>query len=148
MLSLSPFQLTDLSGTPQNFSGNSQSVVCFVKEDCPTCREVMPVLAAMHEALAPHLDFLVVGQTAQGNEKLQQDFNLPFSLLDDSALKVSFATDIETVPTLLVTDASGSVVSQQVGFVRADWQSLVSELLEQCSGEGLALEWSVLPECF
>ena len=146
MLSLSPFQLTDLSGTPQNFSGNSQSVVCFVKEDCPTCREVMPVLAAMHDALAPHLDFLVVGQTAEGNEKLQQDFDLPFSLLDDSALKVSFATDVETVPTLLVTDALGSVVSQQVGFVRADWQSLVSELLEQCSGDGLALDWSVLPE--
>ena len=38
MLSLSPFQLTDLSGSLRDFSGNSQSIVCFVKEDCPTCR--------------------------------------------------------------------------------------------------------------
>jgi hypothetical protein len=38
----------------------------------------MPVLVAMHNALAQHLDFLVVGQTAHGNEKLQQDFDLPF----------------------------------------------------------------------
>ncbi|MEC7418418.1 MAG: TlpA family protein disulfide reductase, partial [Pseudomonadota bacterium] len=104
MLSLSPFQLTDLSGASQQFSGDRPSVVCFVKEDCPTCREVMPVLAVMYDALASSMDFLVLGQTAQGNVTLQQDFNLPFSLLDDSDLKVSFATDVETVPTLLVTD--------------------------------------------
>ena len=123
MLSLSPFQLTDLTGALREFSGNRQSMVCFVKEDCPPCREVMPALAAMHNGLAQHLDFLVVGQTAAGNRKLQQDFELPFSLLDDSALKVSFATDVETVPTLLVTDASGSVVAEQVGYERDDWQS-------------------------
>ena len=146
MLSLSPFQLTDLSGSLRDFSGNSQSIVCFVKEDCPTCREVMPVLAAMHSGLAQHLDFLVIGQTAEGNKKLQQDFDLPFSLLDDSALKVSFATDVETVPTLLVTDASGSVVAEQVGFVRDDWQSLARSLLEQGPGGDLGLDWSALPE--
>ena len=146
MLSLSPFQLTDLTGALREFSGNRQSMVCFVKEDCPTCREVMPVLAAMHNGLAQHLDFLVVGQTAAGNKKLQQDFDLPFSLLDDSALKVSFATDVETVPTLLVTDASGSVVAEQVGFVRDDWQSLVAALLEQGPGGDLGLDWSALPE--
>ena len=146
MLSLSPFQLTDLSGASQQFSGDRPSVVCFVKEDCPTCREVMPVLAVMYDALASSMDFLVLGQTAQGNVTLQQDFNLPFSLLDDSDLKVSFATDVETVPTLLVTDASGAVVSEQVGFVRDDWQGLVNELLDQSQGGDLPLDWSMLPE--
>ncbi|GIS18289.1 MAG: hypothetical protein CM15mP120_02050 [Pseudomonadota bacterium] len=81
----------------------------------------MPVLAVMYERWRLQW-ILVLGQTAQGNVTLQQDFNLPFSLLDDSDLKVSFATDVETVPTLLVTDASGAVVSEQVGFVRDDWQ--------------------------
>ena len=146
MLSLSPFQLTDLSGASQQFSGDRPSVVCFVKEDCPTCREVMPVLAVMYDALASSMDFLVLGQTAQGNVTLQQDFNLPFSLLDDSDLKVSFATDVETVPTLLVTDGSGAVVSEQVGFVRDEWHGLVNELLDQAQGDDLPLDWSMLPE--
>ena len=146
MLSLSPFQLIDLAGSTRSFPSERQSIVCFVKEDCPTCREVMPVLAAMHAALASKLDVLVVGQTVEGNKKLQQDFDLPFSLLDDSALKVSFATDIETVPTLLVTDAAGSVVSEQVGFVRDDWKSLLNELCEQQQSNELVLDWAALPE--
>ena len=106
----------------------------------------MPVLAVMYDALASSMDFLLLGQTAQGNVTLQQDFNLPFSLLDDSDLKVSFATDVETVPTLSVTDASGAVVSEQVGFVRDDWQGLVNELLDQSQGGDLPLDWSMLPE--
>ncbi len=146
MLSLSPFQLVDLAGATQDFAGDRAALICFVKEDCPTCREVMPVLAAMHATLSPTLPFLVIGQTAEGNATLQQDFDLPFSLLDDSALKVSFATAIETVPTLLVTDAAGQVTAQQVGFVRGDWQSLVDALVTQQSVAAPDLDWQALPE--
>ncbi len=120
MLSLAPFTLTDLTGQQIRYSGKRPSLVCFIKEDCPTCREVMPVLCTMYEAFAEHLDFFVVGQTAAGNQLLSRDFGPPFSLLDDSALKVSYQTDIETVPTLLLTDADGRTRTEQVGFVRDD----------------------------
>ena len=69
MLALSPFQLADMTGETRSFSGKAQTIVCFIKEDCPTCREVMPVLVSMHEALAQHLEFLVVGQTIDGNRQ-------------------------------------------------------------------------------
>lgn len=146
MLALSPFQLADMTGESRGFSGKAPTVVCFIKEDCPTCREVMPVLAAMHDAFSQHLEFLVVGQTVDGNLQLQQEYAPPFALLDDSALKVSFATDIETVPTLLVIDSNGATVAEQVGFVRDDWQRVVNELTAQHQTDAISIDWASLPE--
>ena len=79
MLGLTTFSLTDLVGQQVSFPGNRPSLVCFVKEDCPTCRTVMPVLASLYEAFADHVDFFVVGQTADGNQILAEEFKLPFS---------------------------------------------------------------------
>ena len=42
-----------------------------------------------------------------GNRALAEQFKPEFSILDDSALQVSFAADIETVPTLLMVDTQG-----------------------------------------
>ena len=69
-----------------------------------------------------------MGSTSQ---RLTDEFELPFNLLDDSALKVSFATDTETVPTLLMTDDQGQTESEQIGFVRDEWQALVGNMLNQ-----------------
>ncbi len=106
----------------------------------------MPVLASLYEAFADHVDFFVVGQTADGNQILAEEFKLPFSLLDDSALKVSFATDVETVPTLLMTNAEGHTKSERIGFVREEWQALVSDMLNQFKGSECTLDWTALPE--
>ncbi|MCY4533364.1 MAG: redoxin domain-containing protein [Gammaproteobacteria bacterium] len=146
MLGLTSFSLTDLTGQQVSFPGNRPSLVCFVKEDCPTCRTVMPVLASLYEAFADHVDFFVVGQTADGNQILAEEFKLPFSLLDDSALKVSFATDVETVPTLLMTNAEGHTESERIGFVREEWQALASDMLNQFKGSECTLDWTALPE--
>ncbi len=146
MLGVTSFSLTGLSGQETSFSTDRASVVCFVKEDCPTCRTVMPVLAAMFKTFADHIDFHVIGQTAEGNRQLAEEFELPFDLLDDSALKVSFDTDVETVPTLLVTNAKGQTESEIIGFVREEWQALVDDLIQQFSGSECDLDWSALPE--
>ena len=146
MLAVTSFSLTDLAGQQANFSSDRAGVVCFVKEDCPTCRTVMPVLAAMYRAFTNHIDFHVIGQTAEGNRQLAEEFELPFDLLDDSALKVSFATDVETVPTLLITNAEGDTVTERIGFVREEWQTTVSDLLNQFAGSECDLDWAVLPE--
>ena len=146
MLGVTSFSLTGLSGQETSFSTDRASIVCFVKEDCPTCRTVMPILAAMFKAFADHIDFHVIGQTAEGNRQLAEEFELPFDLLDDSALKVSFDTDVETVPTLLVTNAKGQTESERIGFVREEWQALVDDLIQQFSGSECDLDWSALPE--
>ena len=140
------FSLTDLVGQQVSFPGSRPSLVCFVKEDCPTCRTVMPVLAAMYETFAEHVDFHMIGQTAAGNQRLTDEFELPFNLLDDSALQVSFATDIESVLTLFFTNAQGQMKSERIGFVRDEWQALVSDMLNQFDVGECDLDWSLLPE--
>jgi thiol-disulfide isomerase/thioredoxin len=145
-LSVAPFSLADLTSQKVSFSGKRSSLVCFVKEDCPTCREVMPVLCAMYESFAEHLDFFVIGQTKAGNQLLHSEFRPPFNLLDDSALKVSYQTNIETVPTLLLTDPEGKTQTERVGFVRDEWQATVNALLANGVGSACDLDWPSLPE--
>ncbi|MEM7017769.1 MAG: TlpA disulfide reductase family protein [Pseudomonadota bacterium] len=140
------FSLADLAGQQISFPDKRPGVVCFIKEDCPTCREIMPVLAAMFDAFAEHIDFHVIGQTAAGNQQLIDEFQPPFNILDDSTLKVSFTTDIETVPTLLLTDAQGGTESERIGFVRDEWQALVSDMLNRFGVSECALDWPSLPE--
>ena len=49
---LPPFSLVDMAG--ENFTfptpGARPVLLCFVKEDCPTCNLVMPLLQALHES--------------------------------------------------------------------------------------------------
>jgi thiol-disulfide isomerase/thioredoxin len=137
-----PFLLTDLDGIDQHFPGERPALLCFVKEDCPTCREIMPVLSALQEKLAASVDLQIIGQTEAGNRTLAQTHGV--SVLDDSALKVSFAYSVETVPTLYATDTQGRLEATLVGFVRDEWLALVRELLGEAGGDAL-LNWSELP---
>ena len=130
-----PFLLSDLDGTDQHFPGERPALLCFVKEDCPTCREVMPLLAALQAKLAATMDLRIIGQTPEGNHTLAQTHGV--DVLDDSALKVAFAYSVETVPTLYVTDVQGRLQSTLVGFVRDEWLELVRELLGEAACEAL-----------
>ena len=117
-ITVPPFSLTNTQSEQVSFPSGKASLVCFVKEDCPTCREVMPVLAAMAQAVGDTLDFHVIGQTEAGNQKLLETFAPPFEILDDSSLKVSFASDIDTVPTLVWSDPQGEPAQTLIGFVK------------------------------
>lgn len=141
-----PFSLHSLGGQDVSFPGSRDSLVCFVKEDCPTCREVMPVLTALNDAFATKMDVHIVGQTSAGNETLQRDFNPSFDLLDDSTLKVSFGADIDIVPSLFWSDASGQTIRTLTGFVRDEWQNLAVEVAQSSEVAGPNLDWSELPE--
>lgn len=141
-----PFSLQNSQGQDISFPGGRRSITCFIKEDCPTCRQVMPVLAHFHQVFSGELDVHFVGQTTAGNQILADTFNPPFSLLDDSTLKVSFATDIDTVPTLVVSDANGRPEKSLVGFVRQEWQDLAAQLGEELSVDTAGFSWSELPE--
>jgi len=149
-LTVPAFSLKNSAGSDVSFPGNRESLVCFVKEDCPTCREVMPVLDALHKAFAHRLDVHIVGQTTAGNATLLAEYSPAFDLLDDASLKVSFASDIDTVPSLFWCDAQGGTKSQLTGFVRDEWQALTGEIAQANdvseSTNGLDLDWSALPE--
>lgn len=141
-----PFSLKSSAGVDVSFPAGRRSLICFVKEDCPTCREVMPVLSAIHAAFADSVDVHIIGQTTEGNETLSNEFSPPFDFLDDSTLKVSFATDIDTVPTLFWSDAEGGSQKSLVGFVRDEWQGLCSQIASELSVSEPDLDWSGLPE--
>ncbi len=121
---LPAFLLTDGRDGEANFPSGREAIVCFVKDDCPTCHVAMPVLDALHQAVGGRLDFFVAGQTEAGNAALTETFAPGFPILDDSSLKVSFACDIDTVPSLFRVDGDGRVQSLLVGFVREEWQAL------------------------
>jgi hypothetical protein len=60
-------------------------------------------------------------------------------ILDDSTLKVSFAYDIDTVPTLILADGEGRERQRLIGFERGEWQRFFETL-----GSG-GIEWDRLP---
>ena len=105
----------------------------------------MPVLSAMHTAFAEHIDFHVIGQTQDGNRVLLDTYQPAFDLLDDSSLKVSFASEIDTVPTLVVSDSTGASEQTLIGFVRTEWEALCAQL-SASHGNQPDLDWQSLPE--
>ena len=102
--------------------------MCFVKEDCPTCNDVMPLLETAYAGLRKRLDFFVCGQTEAGNRVLAERHGLTVPILNDASLKVSFAWDIEIVPTLYIVGADGQPGSKLVGFVREEWREAVESV--------------------
>ena len=146
MFTVPPFSLRNAADQDVSHPGQRAALICFVKEDCPTCREVMPVLNALHRAAAPNLDLHVIGQTRTGNSILAETFAPPFELLDDSSLKVSFASEIDTVPTLVYADASGVTQRSLVGFVRDEWAQLCADLVTEQGVAEIDLDWAALPE--
>lgn len=95
-----------------------QGLVAFVKRDCPTCELIDPVL----------------GQLSRGTEPLtvytQDDRDFPTSVdaKDDLDLSVSWHHNIETVPTLIRTDAQGVEAERIVGWSRDQWQAFTGDV--------------------
>ncbi|MDA1074974.1 MAG: redoxin domain-containing protein [Proteobacteria bacterium] len=145
MAELTPFLLESAEGEKFSFPGDKPSVICFVKEDCPTCNEVMPVLEAAFRSFGSAVSVLVPGQTLEGNAKLKKTHSLSVPILDDSSLKVSFAYDIDTVPSMFISDAAGNQTDALIGFVREEWQTALTRLAERTGSSAPDLDWSVLP---
>src|SRR5947209_1716519 len=91
----------------------SDGLIAVVKEDCPTCRLVAPVLRQMADSGAPLTVYT------------QDDLSFPpgVSPVDDTELAVSYALEIETVPALLRVE-DGEVVASTVGWWREQWEAL------------------------
>jgi hypothetical protein len=86
-------------------------LVLVVKGSCPTCRLVEPVIEQLARGARP----LTVYS--------QEDPPFPAGALDDTALEVSFALDVDTVPTLLRVENS-EVRARTEGWRRDLWEEL------------------------
>jgi hypothetical protein len=86
----------------------ADGLVAVVKRECPTCTLVAPVLAQLGELLTVY---------SQDDPSFPDGANAH----DDRSLDVSFALDIDTVPTLLRLEA-GRVVDRVEGWDRRQWE--------------------------
>ena len=146
MNTLPSFTLSALDGSSRSFPGAGTSLLCFVKEDCPTCVLTMPLIEAAHRAFGEGVEVLVVGQDVAGNTKLVANHGLTAPMLDDSALKISFAYDLDTVPTIILAEASGAERERFVGFAKTDWQALFATLAAETGKPTPATAWEQYPE--
>ena len=141
---LPSFGLADGSAERRFPTGRS-TLLCFVKEDCPTCRLSMPLIREMQERYGEAVDVWAVGQDAAGNAVLMDEYGLPGPMLDDSGLGVSYAFAIDTVPTLILTDGAGREQRRFHGFGRDDFRDMTTELSRLSGLGGAAVDWESYP---
>jgi hypothetical protein len=91
----------------------SDGVLVVVKRDCPTCTMLVPVLAELARQLP---DLAIYSQD-------DPSFPAGLSVHDDTALAVSYALDLTTVPTL-VRRAGGHEVDRTEGWDRPRWEAI------------------------
>ena len=85
-------------------------LIAFVKDDCPTCRVVAPILRRLAEA--EPLQVFSQGEPLAAAGPNQRD---------DRSLEHSFALDVEIVPTL-IRIRDGREVARTHGWDRAEWE--------------------------
>src|SRR5579863_2377674 len=143
---LPAFELHDARGTSRSFPSTRTALLCFVKEDCPTCGMTMQLIETAHRAFGESVDVLAIGQDSEGNAKLVERYALTVPMLDDSALKVSFEYELDTVPTIVLADAHGQELRRFVGFGRDDWREMFAELSRLSGKQPPAIDWNSYPE--
>ncbi|MCC6380919.1 MAG: TlpA family protein disulfide reductase [Dehalococcoidia bacterium] len=145
MAALPPFSLVDGGGQTRDFPSGRHALLCFLKEDCPTCALSLPLLEAAQAAFGTEVDVWAIGQDAAGNARLVER-GLATPLLDDSRLAVSFAYDLDTVPTIILADPTGEEIERVVGFGREDWQRLYARLIGLSLSPAPVVDWAAYPE--
>lgn len=146
MPTLPHFSLTDAGGTERAFPTGRHALLCFVKEDCPTCVLSMPLIQAASATFDEAMDVWCIGQDAEGNAALVERFGLSAPMLDDSNLHVSYRYDLDTVPTVILAGPGGEELERFVGFGRDDWQKLFQRLISVTLAPPPVVDWKQYPE--
>ena len=95
------------------------SFTVVVKEDCATCKLVVPVIQHLNEKA----DLVIY---SQDNPQFPPDM----SVSDDAELEYSWRKRIETVPTLIKFDAKGEELGRVIGWDKNEWQTLTGRTLD------------------
>jgi hypothetical protein len=96
MQSLPSSSLRDLDDRERSFPNGKPALLCFVREECETCHLSMPVIEAVHRAFGSAINVWAIGQ--EDNAALIKHHKATVPMLDEMALKVSFANKIESYP--------------------------------------------------
>ena len=91
-----------------------QEITSLPVRTCVKCGCQSPLLEAFHKSYGEQIDVQIVGQTLAGNAALIDRHHLTCAVLDDSRLKVSFAYDIDMVPSVFVANARATESSPSV----------------------------------
>ncbi len=145
-MSVPSFSLRDSEGEDRTFPGERPALLCFVHRDCPTCLLSLPVIEAAHAGFGSRMDVWVIAQDQDGGAKLREEHTLSVPVLDDSELEVSFASEIETVPTVIEFGPGGREGRRLVGFSTTDWKRLFSDAAAATQLEAEEPDWSSFPE--
>ncbi len=86
-------------------------LVAVVKEDCPTCKLVTPVLQELRS----------LGVGVQVVTQDDPDFPEGLEAIDDRDLEISYRLEVEAVPTLFKIE-QGEVLDRRVGWNRQEWR--------------------------
>lgn len=147
MATLPSFSLSDMQAdAPRTFPSGRPALLCFVKEDCPTCQLAMPLIQEAHASFGDAMDVWAIGQEAAGNRLLIEQHSLTLPMLDDTALGVSFEFDLDTVPTIILADGSGNELWRSVGFNKQDWQNLYRLLIDMTLAPAPIVDWNAYPD--
>ncbi|HEY2665174.1 MAG TPA: hypothetical protein VGI47_12595, partial [Candidatus Binataceae bacterium] len=69
---LPAFSLTESRGGSRSFPPGRPALLCFVKEDCPTCGLSMPLIEEIHRAFDGAVEVWAIGQEREGNSILEK----------------------------------------------------------------------------
>jgi peroxiredoxin len=130
------FSLKSLNAKDFSLAGalqNGPVVLAFFKIGCPVCQFTFPFLERLHQRYKnPNLS--IVGISQNGPEKtaaFNKEYGVTFPVLLDEESRdyvVSNAYGITMVPTLFLVDTDGSVLVSEMGFVKADLESIAAQL--------------------
>ena len=146
MAHVPPFALRDSAGETRAFPAERPAVLCFVREDCPTCELSLPLIDAANAAFGSRMDVWIIAQDEDGGAKLRETHALSTPVLDDSELGISFASEVETVPTIVAFGSGGQQTGRFVGFGLADWKRLFSDAEAATGLDAEPPDWSSFPE--
>ena len=112
MASLPAYQLENLEGDSVSSPEAERALVCFIKEDCPTCKEVMPVL---NLTLPRIRDFQGLDTTkfdSDGNYNLGIKDQLIFPEIEYEQVDQILGLNISIVTTAKSIEESKSLLTQ------------------------------------
>jgi len=92
------------------------------------------------------IDVWAITQDADGGAGFAAQHGLSMPMLDDAKLGVSFAYDLDTVPTIVLAEGDGREVQRCVGFGKDNWQALYAAMQRLSGATPPAVDWSAYPE--
>jgi len=110
-------------------------LAAFFKISCPVCQFTFPFLERLFKLYGGNkVTFLGISQDdSRDTKKFAEEYGVTFPMvLDEGGYPVSGAYGLTNVPTIFLIDTEGVVKISTTGFVRADLESIASELATVC----------------